>query len=260
MPDVAPIARRGDLFLLGRHRVLCGDATNPDDLQVVIDGEPASAMWTDPPYGVEYVGKTAAALTIANDGGDDLEQLLTDAWSSVRPALRSGAPSYVAHSDTRRVTFEETLVAAGWLVRQNLIWVKNTMVLGHSDYHYQHEPILYGFAGQRPGRLGRGGPWWFGGNAQTTVFEAPKPARNAEHPTMKPVQLILDMLTNSVRPGATVLDPFGGSGSTLIACELLGAAARVVELDPRFVDVICARWQQQTGELPTRDGQPVDFL
>lgn len=234
-------------------------------------------MWTDPPYGVEYVGKTKDALRIKNDGGDDLHRLLTDAWAAVTPHLAPGAPCYVAHSDTRRVTFEQTMAAAGIRVRQNLIWVKNTIVLGRSDYHYQHEPILeaeatgrtplrghepilYGFAGHKPGRLGRGGPWWYGGNARATVLEFPKPAASREHPTMKPVDLILAMLANSIRPDSIVIDPFGGSGSTLMACEVHGANARIVELDPKFVDVICARWQKHAGQLPTRAGKPVNFL
>jgi site-specific DNA-methyltransferase (adenine-specific) len=271
LPEVQPIARPGDLILCGRHRVVCGDATDPDVVRLAVDGRSARAMWTDPPYGVSYVGKTAAALTIANDGADDLEQLLTDAWAAVIPALAPGAPVYVAHSDTRRVTFESTLTAAGVLVRQNLIWVKNALVLGHADFQYRHEPILageapshepvlYGFTDGQAGRLGRGGPWWFGGNARTTVFEVPRPPRNDEHPTMKPVQLILEMLACSVRPGWLVLDPFGGSGSTLMACEIHGATAAVVELAPRYVDVICGRWQRHTGQLPLRDGVPCDFL
>lgn len=260
LPEVLTIAQPGDLIHLGRHRVLCADSTDPASVAQVLGGGVADAMWTDPPYGVEYVGKTAAALTIANDGGDDLEQLLTDAWAAVLPGLKPGAPVYVAHSDTRRVTFETTMAAAGFLVRQNLIWAKSSMVLGRSDYHYQHEPILYGFAGRKPGRLGRGGPYWFGGHDKTTVLSFPKPAASREHPTMKPVDLILAMLANSTRPGHTILDPFAGSGSTLIAAELHGASAAVVELDPRFVDVICGRWQKLTGEKPTREGEALDFL
>lgn len=260
VPAVLPVARPGDVIQLGRHRVVCGDSTDPALVAAALDGRPADAMWTDPPYGVEYVGKTKAALTIRNDGGDDLEQLLTDAWAAVVPQLAPGAPCYVAHSDTRRITFEQTMRAAGFLVRQNLVWVKNAIVLGHSDYHYRHEPILYGFAGARPGRLGRGGPHWFGGNARSTVFEFPKPAASREHPTMKPVDLILAMLANSVRPGRLVLDPFGGSGSTLIAAELHGANATLVELDPRFVDVTCGRWQRLTGGTPTRGGEVLSFL
>lgn len=163
--------------------------------------------------------------------------------------------------------------------RQLLVWVKNTMVLGHSDYHYKHEvifeaetpaesepegkahePLLYGFTPGAAGRLGRGGPKWYGPNNATTVFEIDKPPRNAEHPTMKPVKLILAMLANSARPGHLVLDPFGGSGSTLIAAHYHGARARLVELDPKYVDVICARYQKETGELPRRNGRAVDFI
>ncbi len=272
----APIAQLGDIFELGEHRVICGDSTDPKVLARLLDGKVAHAMWTDPPYGVEYTGGTADALTIQNDGAEDLEPLLTAAFQAAIGALRQGAPVYVAHSDTRRVTFEQTMKAAGFLVRQNLIWVKNAMVLGHADYQYQHEPILegaapteddgkshepllYGFTPGAAGRLGRGGPKWYGPNNGTTVFEVDKPPANREHPTMKPVKLILAMLANSVRPGQLVLDPFAGSGSTLIAAHYHGAFARVVELDPKYVDVICARYQKETGELPRRNGKAVDF-
>lgn len=270
VPKAAAIAKPGDVFQLGRHRVACGDSTEAATWEKLMpDGEQGFAMWTDPPYGVDYVGKTADALTIENDGADGLRALLDGAWGGVRAKLRDGAPCYVAHADTMRVEVEESLRAAGFLIRQNLVWVKNTMVLGRSDYHWQHEPILavehapilYGFAGQREhGRMGRGGPWWYGGNDKTTVFHFDKPPAAREHPTMKPVELILAMMANSVRPGWVVVDPFGGSGSTLLACELYGADARLVELDPRFVDVICGRWQKLTGELPTRDGVAVSFL
>ena len=255
-----PIAQLGDVFDLGDHRVICGDSTDPAVLAELMAGETAHMMWTDPPYGVEYTGGTADALTIQNDGAEDLEPLLSAAFEAARGVLRQGAPVYVAHSDTRRVTFEQTMIGAGYLVRQNLIWVKNAMVLGHADYQYKHEPILYGFTPGAPGRLGRGGPKWYGPNNATTVFEIDKPPRNAEHPTMKPVKLILEMLANSARPGHLVLDPFGGSGSTLVAAHYHGAKARLVELDPRYVDVICARYQKETGELPRRGGKAVDFM
>lgn len=273
-----PTAKPGDIFILGRHRVICGDSTDPDTYSRLLEGERADCMWTDPPYGVEYVGKTKDALRIENDGAAGLHALLTDAFGAVLPFMKPGAAVYVAHSDTERVTFEQTFRHAGFIFRQNLIWVKNTIVLGHSDYHYkhepilegeapqeepegkQHEPLLYGFTPGGLGRLGRGGSRWYGTNNRSTVFEVPKPPANREHPTMKPVALVLAMLANSVRPGGIVLDPFAGSGSTLVAAESHGAAARVIELDPRYVDVICARYQQLTGELPQRqDGTPVDF-
>lgn len=277
-----PIAKLGDIFELGEHRVICGDSTSTAVLDALVGAERPDLMWTDPPYGVDYVGKTKDALRIENDGAAGLDELLRAAFAAAATIMRPGAPIYVAHADTERVTFEATIKAAGFLVRQNLIWVKNTMVLGHSDYHYKHEPILqgeapeeeqpaevegkghepllYGFAPGGAGRLGRGGPRWYGPNNSTTVFEFPKPPANREHPTMKPVDLILAMLANSVRPGGIVFDPFAGSGSTLIAAHYHGARARVVELDPKYVDVICARYQKLTGELPTLDGDPVDFL
>ena len=264
-----PFSKPGDVWSLGQHRVVCGDSTDPETYAVLLGEEKADIVWTDPPYGVEYTGKTKEALKIQNDGGGDLEALLTDAFSALVPACRPGAPVYIAHSDTRRVTFETTAQAAGILVRQNLIWVKNAMVLGHSDYQYKHEPImygetheplLYGFTPGAKGRLGRGGPKWYGPNNATTVFEFPKPPANRDHPTMKPVELIRAMLTNSMRPNGLVIDPFGGSGSTLLAAHLEGGRGRLIELDPRYVDVICRRYQELTGEMPTLDGEPHDFI
>jgi site-specific DNA-methyltransferase (adenine-specific) len=257
----APITKPGDVWLLGEHRVICGDATDPVAYRTLLGEERPDCLWTDPPYGVEYVGKTKEALRIQNDGAAGLGALLADAFPVAREFLRPGAPVYVAHADTERVTVEGAFRGAGFLFRQNLVWVKNTMVMGHSDYHYQHEPILYGFAPGAEGRLGRGGPRWYGPDNATTAFFYDKPAASREHPTMKPVQLILAMLSNSLRPGGLILDVFGGSGSTLIAADIHGAKARVIELDPRYVDVICARYQKSTGQAPARpDGTMVDFL
>jgi DNA modification methylase len=262
VPDApTPLTKPGDVWLLGSHRVICGDATDPVAYRALLGDERPDCLWTDPPYGVEYVGKTKDALRIENDGAAGLAALLHDAFAASVQYLRPGAPCYIAHADTERATFEREFRGAGFLFRQNLVWVKNTMVMGHSDYHYKHEPILYGFSPGAEGRLGRGGPRWFGADNATTVFEFPKPGASREHPTMKPVQLVLAMLANSVRPGQIVLDMFGGSGSTLIAADIHGAHARLMELDPHYVDVICARYQKSTGQLPARaDGTPVDFL
>ncbi|MER0443044.1 DNA methyltransferase [Streptomyces sp. Edi4] len=265
IPDVPaePRSRVGDVWILGRHRLLVGDSTDVAAVEEMLDGDRCDAMWTDPPYGVDYVGKTKDALTISNDGAADLPELLAGAFAVATVALKPGAPLYVAHADTARIVFETAMRDAGWLVRQNLIWVKNTMVLGRSDYHYQHEPILYGFtdAPAGSGRLGRGGDRWYGDNAQTTVFSVDKPARNAEHPTSKPVELITAGLRNSCAPDAVVYEPFGGSGSTLIAAHTTGRAARVVELDPRYADVICRRYQEHTGDQPVlkASGEAHDF-
>lgn len=281
-PDVAPgladtpISQLGDVWELGPHLLLVGDSTDAAAVALMLDGDQPDCVWTDPPYGVSYVGKTADALTIQNDGKGDLPELLLGAFSTLVAVCKPGAPVYVAHADTERIAFETAMLEAGLLVRQNLVWVKNTIVLGRSDYHYKHEPILeaevadpdepdhepllYGFAPGAKGRLGRGGERWRGDNKQSTVFEVPKPPRNADHPTMKPVELIEQMLTNSCRPGASVLDLFGGSGSTLIAAHRLRMHARLVELDPRYADVICRRYQQHTGITPRRmNGESHDF-
>lgn len=307
-PDDAPppgesdfLSKEGDVWILGSHRLLVGSAT---DFTAVSDKlmkeELADCIWTDPPYGVEYVGRTADALTIQNDGADGLEALLQESFATASAVTKRGAPVYVAHSDTRRITFETSMRESGMLVRQNLIWVKNALVMGRSDYHYKHEPILegenaggggggvpgveetidpsgesgldwvdqlehdpvlYGFTANGEGRLGRGGDRWFGDNAQTTVFQVSKPVASRDHPTMKPVELIQAMIRNSCPPGGVILDLFAGSGSTLFAAHGLGMRARLVELDPRYADVICRRFQEHTGETPVLEssGTPVSF-
>ena len=292
---VNPITVEGDVWLLGPHRLVCGDSTQVDVIRLAADGEELDAMWTDPPYGVEYTGKTKDALKIQNDGKAGLEALLLDAFTAALTVLRPGAPCYVAHSDTERMTFEGALREVGYLVRQNLVWVKNAMVLGRSDYQYKHEPILeveapdpdavdgdvsretsadeeaeplqhepliYGFTPGAKGRLGRGGPAWYGNNKQTTVFEIAKPSASREHPTMKPVELIVQQLRNSVARKGSVLDLFAGSGSTLIAAHRLGLVARLVELEPQYCDVICRRYQEHTGVMPIleRTGEGVTFV
>lgn len=255
-PPAEPLTRPGDVYQLGRHRLVCGDAGDPDAVAKLMGGRLADVMWTDPPYGVDYTGKTKDALTIQNDAGPGgLPDLLAGAYSVATTALKAGAAVYVAHPDSYRMIFEQAMLGAGWRVRQNLIWAKNTLVMGRSDYHYKHEPILYGFTTGGTGRLGRGGERWYGDNAATTVFDIPKPARSAQHPTMKPIALIAAMLTNSCPRAGIVYDPFAGSGSTLLAAHTRGAAAYLVELDPRYCDVICARFQQLTGVTPALVGE-----
>lgn len=263
-----PVTKPGDVWILGGSRLVCGSSTDEAALSALMAGDEADVVWTDPPYGVEYVGKTKDALTIKNDGAEGLPALLRDAFTAAVPHVRLGGAVYVAHADAERVTFETSLRDSGYSIRQNLIWVKNTIVLGRSDYHYRHEPILdavlpgeddeagrehepllYGFAPSEPGvgRLGRGGPRWHGDHKGSTVFEVDKPARNGEHPTMKPVELVQLMIRNSCPPGGIVLDLFAGSGSTLIAAHLLGMRGYMVELDPRYCDVIVKRWESVTG-------------
>ena len=281
LPERDPICRVGDVWDLGESMLLVGDATDTVSVADMLDGERADCVWTDPPYGVNYVGKTKDALTIENDSSDDLPQLLLGAFRTVISASKPGVPVYVAYAENENVTFHAAMTEAGLLVRQHLVWVKPAMVLGRSDYQYRHEPIwqaqtpgepdegtpaghegvAYGFTPGGQGRLGRGGPNWFGDNRATTVFEVAKPSANRDHPTMKPVELIDQMLANSLRPGGLVLDVFGGSGSTLIAAYHRRSRAALVELDPRYADAICRRFQEHTGVMPVRraDSVPVDF-
>jgi site-specific DNA-methyltransferase (adenine-specific) len=235
---------RPQLWQAGPHRILCGDATSIEDVGRLLGGERASMLWTDPPYGVEYVGKTAAALTIANDDAPGLTALLAGFLAAVTPHLILGAPFYIAHpAGALSVVFGEQVLRAGWRLHQTLIWVKHSMVLGHTDYHYRHEPILYGYT-PGPGRPGRGdhqGTRWAGDNAQTSVFEIDRPVRSDLHPTMKPPALIARCLDNSSRPGEIVLDPFSGSGSTLAAAEMRRRRGYGIEIDPKYVAVILER-------------------
>jgi DNA modification methylase len=250
-----PRTQPGELVRLGLHRLLCGDATKPEDLRRLMGGERADLLWTDPPYGVDYVGKTADAMTIRNDGRRGLEELLRTGFAAVDGVLERGSPFYIAHpAGLPAVPFVNAVLEAGWLVRQSLVWVKDSMVLGHSDYHYRHEALLYGYK-PGAGRLGRGGRGWYGGEDQTSVFEIPRPKASRDHPTMKPVALIEACLRNSSERDAAVLDPFAGSGSTLIAAHRLGRRAFVMEIDPRYCDVVRERWHRFTGLKEGRSGR-----
>jgi DNA modification methylase len=234
--------RPGELFALGEHRLLCGDARNGEDLRSVCD-RPAELLLTDPPYGVDYEGRTSERLTISGDRAAGLGALLSAAFAAAHRALAPGAPFYVFHpAGPLGHTFTGALLAQGFELRQTLVWVKDQLVLGRSDYHYRHEPILYGFK-PGPGRRGRGGRGWYGGNSEQSVIEVARPRASSEHPTAKPPELLERLIKNSSRRGALVLDPFAGSGSALLACERLERRAALVELDPRYCDVIRARWR-----------------
>lgn len=243
----APRSKIGDLYALGDHRLLCGDARRADDVARLMGGGVAEVMWTDPPYGVRYVGKTEEELTLIGDDAEGLQALLTDAFRSCDGALRSGAAIYVAHpAGALSVTFGQCFLAAGWRLHQTLVWVKDSLVLGHADYHYRHEPILYGYT-PGEGRRGRGGQGWYGDHAQTTVLEFDRPKASREHPTCKPVDLVEHCLRNSSAPGHAVYEPFAGSGSTLIAADNLHRRCFAMELDPGYADVIVDRWARHTG-------------
>ena len=263
-PPAEPVSAPGDLWRIGDHRLLVGDATDMAAVEAMLAGDRADCMWTDPPYGVAYVGKTKDALTIRNDGADDLPSLLAGAFAVATAVLKPGAAVYIAHpAGALCRQFIEAFFAAGWRWHEGLVWVKDVMVLGHSDYHFRHEPIIFGYtAGE--GRRGRGGEGWYGDHSQTSVFEIPKPSRSEDHPTMKPVSLVTAMLANSCPKRGLVYEPFGGSGTTLIAAHDLGMRAAVVELDPRYADVILRRAESYLGIKPERvlsDGttEPVTF-
>jgi len=252
-PDAVPDAPRqaitqpGDIITLGRHRLMCGDSTSIDAVHALGGGALFDLLWTDPPYGVSYVGKTKDALTIENDSLDDqgLEDFLRAAFGCALATCRPGASWYVAApAGPLNHCFSTVLKELGvW--RQSLNWVKNTFALGRSDYHYRHEPIFYGWK--------EGAAHYFvDDRTQDTILEFDKPSRNAEHPTMKPVALVERCIENSSQPGERVLDLFGGSGSTLIAAEKTGRIAHLMELDPIYCDVIVTRWEQATGKKAER--------
>lgn len=260
-PPATPKTKQGDIITLGDSLLYVGDATDTENVLKAFGQRRANCIWTDPPYGVDYVGKTKDKLTIKNDTPNGLKELLAGAFKTIIKTSRPGSPFYIAHTDTSRIDCQTSAQEAGLIIRQTLVWAKQRFIFGHSDYHYQHEPILYGFTPGGQGRLGRGGDRWYGDHTQSTVFEFDAPQRNSDHPTMKPVALIQAMIKNSCPPGGTILDCFAGSGSTLIAAYGLGMSALLIEYDPLYADVICRRWQEHTGINPINQttGQTYDF-
>jgi len=247
-----PETRPGALYRLGEHRLVCGDARDPESYTRLLGDERCEAMWTDPPYGVDYEGKAKSRLRIENDGSEGLRLLLSGSFAAADISLSPGARIYVFHpAGELSFSFGAAFLGQGWKLRQTLVWVKDCFVLGRCDYHYRHEPILYG---HKPGdgRIGRGAQGWYGDDAQDSVLEAPRPRQSAEHPTMKPPELVEHCLRNSTRRGDLVLDPFAGSGSTLVAYEQTGRLARLVELDGRYCDVVVRRWEGLTGHRAER--------
>jgi site-specific DNA-methyltransferase (adenine-specific) len=245
-----PVTQPGDVLVLGRHRLACGDARDEALIDQLMEDEPAACLLTDPPYGAQYAGKTKRRLRIRNDDRAGLGELVPAAFRVADAQLCAGAAVYVFHPTGAALgVFVEAFLGAGWQLRQSLVWVKDAMVLGHADYHYRHESILYGFtASPGSGRRGRGGDGWYGDNSQDSVIELPRPRAAREHPTMKPPELLARLLRNSTRRGDLVFDPFAGSGSTLVACEHLGRQARLVELDPAYCDVIAERYGRLIGQ------------
>ena len=238
-----PITKLGDVWVMGKHRLMCGDSTSAPAVNNLALGGGINMLLTDPPYNVAYEGKTADALTIENDSMSDasFRKFLRDAFAAADGAMQPGAVFYIWHADSEGFNFRGACFDVEWQVRQCLIWNKNSMVMGRQDYHWRHEPCLYGW---KSGAA----HLWSSDRKQTTVLNFDRPTRSLEHPTMKPVALFEYQLLNNSKVGDTCLDLFGGSGTTLIACEKNNRIARLMELDPKYCDVIVRRWQAFTGK------------
>jgi DNA modification methylase len=251
------VSKLGDIYVLGRHRVMCGSSTEKADMQLLMGADKANLLWTDPPYNVAIVGgahalsaterKKAGKKTIDNDAMSETEfrSFLTTAFQVFDEYMLPGTIFYIAHADVEGYNFRGAVRDTGWKHTQLIIWYKDSFVLGRQDYHSIHESILYGWK-EGAGHLR------LKDRTQTTVWEFPRPKKSEEHPTMKPIELIERAIRNSTIVDGIVLDGFGGSGSTLIAAERTGRISRLMELDPRYVDVIVKRWEQLTGEKATR--------
>lgn len=278
-------SKTGDVWLLGEHKLIVGDATKIEDYEKLLNGEKIDCIITDPPYNVDYEGKTKEALKIQNDkmNNKTFEDFLTKSFTNIIEVSKAGAPIYVFHADSSAHIFRNSFIQSGWLLKQILIWVKNTIVMGRQDYHWQHEPIIYGW------KPGAAHPPIVDRTQSTLILdEQPKfadmkkeeliehiaeiyknstairenrPTTSREHPTMKPVKLISRLIENSTKKDEIILDTFGGSGSTLIAAYGLNRKCYTIEYDPIYADVICKRFQKHTGILPVLEstGQPHDF-
>lgn len=238
-----PITKPGDIWILGKHRLMCGDSTSMDHLATLTAGALVDMWLTDPPYNVAYEGGTKEKLTIKNDSMADeqFRQFLRDSYIAADSVMKPGAVFYIWYADLEAYNFRGAARDAGWTVRQCLVWKKSSLVMGRQDYHWRHEPCLYGWK-DGAGHL------WAADRKQSTILEFDKPSRNGEHPTMKPVALFEYQMLNNTKGGDIVLDSFGGSGTTLIAAEKNGRIAYLMELDPKYCDVIVKRWEEFTGQ------------
>lgn len=238
--EKAAFVERGDVWTVGRHRLMCGDATSADDVSKLMDGRKANLILTDPPYGVSF--QSSDGLSIQNDSikGEEFYQFLLSAMQNMASVLENGGAAYVFHADTEGLNFRKAFVDAGFHLAGCCIWVKNSLVLGRSDYQWQHEPVLYGF-------LQNGKHPWYSDRKQTTIWNFDKPKRNKNHPTSKPLDLLAYPISNSTQANAIVIDTFGGSGSTLMACEQSNRICCTMELDEKYASVILRRYVEDGG-------------
>ena len=252
--EKASFAEYGDIWHVGRHRLMCGDATKAEDVEKLMEGKKANLMLTDPPYGVDF--KSSSGLTIKNDSikGSEFYQFLLDAFTNMKSHMEKGGSAYCFHADTEGLTFRQAFIDAGFHLAGVCIWVKNSLVLGRSDYQWQHEPVLYGF-------LQNGKHKWFSDRKQTTIWNYDKPKRSANHPTSKPLDLLSYPISNSTQENGIVIDTFGGSGSTMMACEQMNRTCYMMELDEKYASVILRRYVEDTGDEDSvfcmRDGKKI---
>ena len=254
--EKAAFVERGDVWIVGKHRLVCGDATSPEDVTLLMDGHRANLIVTDPPYGVSF--RSASGLTIQNDSikNEEFYQFLYKAFANMVAHMENGGSAYVFHADTEGLNFRKAFIDAGFHLAGVCIWAKNSLVLGRSDYQWQHEPVLYGF-------LKNGKHNWYSDRKQTTIWNFDKPKRNANHPTSKPLDLLSYPIKNSSQENSIVLDTFGGSGSTLMACEQTNRICFMMVLDEKYASVILRRYVENTnnadGVYVLRGGQRIPY-
>ena len=254
--EKAAFVKKGDIWTVGRHRLMCGDATSAEDVAKLMDGKKANIIVTDPPYGVSF--RSSDGLSIQNDSlkGDEFYQFLLQAFKNMADNLTKGGAAYVFHADTEGLNFRKAFIDAGFHLAGCCIWVKNSLVLGRSDYQWQHEPVLYGF-------LQNGNHPWYSDRKQTTIWNFDKPKRNKNHPTSKPLDLLGYPIQNSSQANGIVIDTFGGSGSTMMACEQTNRICYMMELDEKYASVILRRYVEDGGNPDDvyciRDGKRINY-
>jgi DNA modification methylase len=254
--EKAAFVKRGDIWQVGRHRLMCGDATSEEDVAALMDGKKANLIVSDPPYGVSFT--SSDGLTIQNDSikGEEFYNFLLQAFKNMAAHLEKGGAAYIFHADTEGLNFRRAFQDAGFHLAGCCIWVKNSLVLGRSDYQWQHEPVLYGF-------LQNGKHPWYSDRSQTTIWNFDKPKRNKNHPTSKPLDLLAYPIGNSSQANGIVVDTFGGSGSTLMACEQTNRICHTMELDEKYASVILRRYVEDTGDADNvyviRDGEQIPY-